>query len=155
AVDAEAVVRVEVAGWPGTRYEFPQPPRVTHAPLPTEVYRRLAADAEPDVRAALGRNNCLPEAVRAVLAGDPDPEVRRCAALDALPTPLLHQLIGDADPDVRRAALLTARVHASTATIPQRLAEQIIDDSDMGREWATELVQLTPALLDRLWAQPE
>ena len=87
--DPDPAVRAELAGWPPDYLDWPHPARAQ--PLPVEVYRRLATGAEPEVRAALGRNRLLPEAVRVVLAGDPDPEVRRRAALRALPTALLHQ----------------------------------------------------------------
>ncbi|GAB3882915.1 hypothetical protein GCM10029964_041410 [Kibdelosporangium lantanae] len=138
AGDTEPVVRAEVAA----------------TPLPVEVYRGLAADPESSVRAAVGGNRHVPAAVRATLAVDTDPEVRRRTAMRSLPPAVLHTLIGDLDLAVRRAALLAAAVHAPLATIPEDLAELFHQDPAWYRQ-AVELVELTPPLLTRLSASPD
>lgn len=153
--DTEPIVRVEIAAWPGSWVDLPRARPVTAAPLPVAVYRRLAADAEPSVRAAVGKNRHVPQDVRAVLAGDADPEVRRCAALRNLPPAVLHQLMGDTDRAVRQAALMTAAVHAPQATISTELAAVFQQDSAYYRQTAVELIELTPSLLAHLLAMPD
>ncbi|MEV6279449.1 hypothetical protein [Nocardia sp. NPDC051832] len=155
AEDAEPGVRAEVAAWPNALIDFSRIGPVAAPPLPVEVYRALVADTSPLVRAALGRNHRVPAAIRAVLAGDRDPEVRRCAALYPLPLNVLHRLIGDAERrTVGRTALMTAASDIPEATIPWQLAELFLEDGDY-RETAVARVTLTPALLERLWAEPD
>jgi hypothetical protein len=154
AGDPEPTVRAAVAAWPRSWVSFPRERWITAAALPAEIYRDLATDPVPAVRAALGRNSRIPEAIRMVLADDADPEVRRCAALGALPTQVLHRLMRDPDCGVRTAALMTAAVHAPTATIPLPVAEVFHDDRLGSAAIAIGLVELTPPLLERLWALP-
>lgn len=153
--DSEPIVRVEVAAWPGSWVGLPRTRPVTAAPLPVAVYRRLAADAMSSVRAAVGKNRHVPQVVRAVLAGDADPEVRRCAALRGLPPAVLHQLMGDTDRAVRQAALMAAAVHAPEVTVSAELAAIFQQDSAHYRQTAVELVELTPSLLAHLLASPD
>ncbi|HEX7304061.1 hypothetical protein [Lentzea sp.] len=153
--DMETIVRVEVAAWPGSWVDLPRARPVTAACLPVAVYRRLAADAMPSVRAAVARNRHAPQDVRAVLAGDADPEVRRCAALRDLSPAVLQQLMGDTDRAVRQAALMTAAVHPPEAMVSAELATVFQQDSAYYRQKAVELIELTPSLLARLLALPD
>ncbi|MFC0437399.1 hypothetical protein [Kutzneria buriramensis] len=115
----------------------------------------MATDPVSSVRAAVGMNRHVPQAVRVLLARDPDPGVRRCAALRDLPPAVLHQLMADADRGVRQAALMTAVVHAPEATISAEQAAIFDDDPVFYRLTAMELVELTPQLLADLWTQPD
>lgn len=155
AEDPEPIVRAAVAAWPASWVELPSIHQVTGEPLPADVYRRLAADGEPSVRVAIALNQYAPQDVRAALAGDSDPEVRRSAALRELPPAALLRLIGDDDPEVRQTALMGAAVHAPGTTISPELAALFDNDSLYSRHTAAELVELTPPLLARLWAQPD
>ncbi|MDT7785184.1 MAG: hypothetical protein QOF58_3603 [Pseudonocardiales bacterium] len=153
--DSEPIVRAEVAAWPGSWVDLPRTRPVTAALLPVAVYRRLAADSMSSVRAAVGKNRHVPQVVRAVLAGDADPEVRRCAALYGLPPAVLHQLMGDTDRAVRQAALMAAAVHAPEVTVSAELAAIFRKDSAHYRQATVELVELTPSLLAHLLASPD
>lgn len=71
--------------------------------LPNAVRMRLAADADPDIRAALviGAHDA-PRELYEQLLDDPDPQVRGyLAERDDVPADLLARLAGDPDPKVR------------------------------------------------------
>ncbi|ANZ40972.1 hypothetical protein BBK82_38310 [Lentzea guizhouensis] len=154
AGDDDPDVRREVARWPGSwldrpHYGDPLPAE----PLPEEVYLRLAADPDADVRSALGQNHYIPQAVRVVLAGDDDSSVRSSAALDEMPAEVLHGLMADQDRDVRITALRTTGIYTPTATITPELAA-LYEDEEYFYDSAVTLVELNPELLARLLTNP-
>ena len=153
ADDTEPAVRAAVAGWP--QDSVFDSSKTVPTPLPDEVYLALATDPDPSVRTELGKNHRMPQSAREVLAGDADREVRRCAALDVLPTAVLHRLLGDPDSGVRQTALMTAAVHTPASTIPEELAVLFEDDPSYYRQQAAELVELTPQVLQRRWAHQD
>lgn len=154
ACDAAPDVRAEVAAWPSSVIDLPWPHCREAEPLAFEVYQGLAADPEPAVRAALGRNRHAPQAVRALLADDADPEVRRCAGLYDLPIAVLLRLLGDEVHAVRQSALMSFSVYAPEATFPLRLAELFQGDAFYGGS-VIEQVELTDDLFERLWENPD
>ncbi|WP_212823642.1 hypothetical protein [Catellatospora sp. TT07R-123] len=124
-------------------------------PSTADVLGRLARDVSPQVRAEIARNHGVPADIRATLVEDPDPEVRRCVALRALPDAALYRLMHDSAAQVRQTALMTAVVCSPHARFPQDLFDRFAAGSAYTRQSAATLVILTPALLDRLWAQPD
>lgn len=146
--DPDPEVRREIASWPESWNILPRGDRWVDrpvaAPLPTGVYRDLAADPDPRVRAAVARNRDVPVAVSAALADDADPRVRAAVAMRRhLPEEVLHRLLGDPEREVRHAALLWA------AAIPPHLVEPFLGEPGHGRDTAVALVELTPALIER------
>ncbi|MGR4877933.1 Mucin-2 [Streptomyces sp. LARHCF249] len=83
-------------------------PRTTVAPLPDDVCARLLDDPDPSVRAALLDSPHLVPSFVASLAPHRDPAARRNAARAwrTLPPGERSALLADPDPEVRRAAAL-------------------------------------------------
>ena len=78
--------------------------------VPPETLTALAADPDPEVRAAAARNPGVPGPSLAVLAADPDPEVRAGAASNPnVSGPSLAALAADPRRDVARNARTNPR----------------------------------------------
>lgn len=107
-------------------------PRTTVAPLPDEVCARLLDDPDPSVRTALLDSPHLAPSFVASLATHRDPAARRSAARawEKLPPDERSALLADPDPEVRRAAALRecrgdARVTAELLRDPKSAAEAL------------------------------
>lgn len=107
-------------------------PRTTVAPLPDDVCARLLDDPEPAVRTALLDSRHLAPSFVASLATHRDPAARRIAARawEKLPPDERSALLADPDPEVRRAAALRecrrdARVTAELLRDPKSAAEAL------------------------------
>ncbi|MFF9910830.1 Mucin-2 [Streptomyces sp. NPDC013457] len=153
--------------------EWP-PPRTTVAPLPDAVCARLLDDPEPSVRAALLDSPHLAPSFVASLATHRDPAARHLAvsAWDVLPPGGRSALASDPDPEVRRAAALwecrrDARLTAELLADPKAAAEVtrrgLLDRADAERcvDERTHLAALAanpslPAdLVERLAVDPD
>lgn len=101
--DPSPKVRAALAYGP----EWPDP-RTPVAPLPDAVCARLLDDPDPSVRTALLESPYLTPAFVASLATHGEPEARRSAVREweALPAGVRSALLADPDPEVRRAAAL-------------------------------------------------
>ncbi|MFE2941518.1 Mucin-2 [Streptomyces sp. NPDC059255] len=107
-------------------------PRTTFAPLPDNVCARLLDDPDPSVRAALLDSPHLTPSFVASLATHRYPAARRRAAhaWRTLPPGERSALLADPDPEVRRAAALRecrrdARVTAEFLRDPRSAAEAL------------------------------
>ncbi|MEU0403166.1 Mucin-2 [Streptomyces sp. NPDC006197] len=107
-------------------------PRTTVAPLPDAVCARLVDDPDPSVRAALLDSPHLVPSFSASLATHHDPAARLAAvrAWEILPPYERSALLADPDPEVRRAAALwecrrDARVTAELLRDPESAAEAL------------------------------
>ncbi|WP_030545592.1 hypothetical protein [Streptomyces exfoliatus] len=105
-------------------------PRTEVAPLPDAVCARLLDDTEPSVRAALLDSPHLAPSFVVSLATHHDPAARRRAvrAWETLPPGDRSALLADPDPEVRRAAALRecrrdARLTAELLRDPRSAAE--------------------------------
>ncbi len=159
AHDEEAAVRAAVATMGGAGIGYTPTgrhpwDRYQREDLPAEVYAHLAADPVPSVRAEVARNSSVPAEIRAGLAADADTEVRRCAALRALPDETMYRLMRDPERQVRETALMTAAVQSRWARFPADLIDVFADDGRYHRETAASLAALTPELFGRCWARP-
>ncbi|MCB5166466.1 Mucin-2 [Streptomyces bambusae] len=155
ADDPAPEVRAAVAHGP----EFTHDRRRTVRPLPDAVCRRLLDDPEPSVRDALLYSPYLSASFRASLADHPDPAARRTAlhVWDELPPAARTALLADPDPDVRRSAALcacpgdarlTARLLDDPAALPEALRRGLLDRAEAER-------RLTAGIhLDALAANP-
>ncbi|MBG0825973.1 hypothetical protein HS048_35470 [Planomonospora sp. ID91781] len=128
-----AEIRSRLAGDPELRVrwalaEGPQRRRFGSwaTPLTGAAYDLLARDPCLEVRCALAQGWQTPASVLAVLACDPEPEVRKaaCFGWDRLPEQIRATLLKDVDPSVRRVARLKG--------YPQRpdLLEEILTSDD-------------------------
>ncbi|GIF09913.1 ZZ-type zinc finger protein [Actinoplanes siamensis] len=88
-----------------------------------EWARRLAAEANPDIRQKLAACPDLPPEISEVLAADPDPEVVAELALHTTDPELLARLAGHRHAEVR------IMVAANPDTPPDRLAALVANDS--------------------------
>ncbi|MEU6216539.1 Mucin-2 [Streptomyces sp. NPDC047022] len=127
ADDPSPEVRAALAYGPERRV-----PRTTVAPLPDAVCARLLDDPDPSVRAALLDSPHLVPSFVASLATHHDPAARRGAvrAWEILPPGERSALLADPDPEVRRAAALwecrqDARVTAELLRDPESAAEAL------------------------------
>ncbi|WP_081238298.1 Mucin-2 [Streptomyces viridosporus] len=107
-------------------------PRTTVAPLPDDVCARLLDDPDPSVRTALLDSPHLAPSFVTSLATHRDPAARRSAtrAWEKLPPDKRSALLADPDPTVRRAAALwecrqDARVTAELLRDPKSAAEAL------------------------------
>ncbi|MFG3001763.1 Mucin-2 [Streptomyces sp. NPDC048340] len=107
-------------------------PRTKVAPLPDAVCARLLEDPAPSVRTALLDSPHLTPSFVASMATHQSPAARRAAvrAWEILPPGERSALLGDPDPEVRRAAALwecrrDARVTAELLRDPKSAAEAL------------------------------
>ncbi|MFI8106047.1 Mucin-2 [Streptomyces sp. NPDC086023] len=125
--DPSPVVRAALAYGPERRV-----PRSTVLPLPDDVYARLLRDPEPSVRAALLDSPWLTPAFTASLTAHHDPaaRLRAVGAWELLTAGERSALAADPDPGVRRAAALRecrsdARVTAQLLGDPEAAEEAL------------------------------
>jgi hypothetical protein len=102
--------------------------RAAHENASMDVWRDVISNY-PDLRLWVAHNKTVPIAVLAMLAADPDPEVRNMVSLKHKLTPeLLEILAGDAD------ALVRANV-ARHPKVPQSVLDRLaLDKSRVVRE---------------------
>ncbi|MFD1365686.1 HEAT repeat domain-containing protein [Actinoplanes sichuanensis] len=123
AVDGSVAspVRLRLAGHPD------QTVRACAASGPPDraVFEILAADPDQEVRVRLAENRSLPPDLRARLADDPDPEVRRALARGwtDLPEAVRRRLLTDRDEAVRAAACFTYHPEVPADLVPTLLAD--------------------------------
>ncbi|MFI8191637.1 Mucin-2 [Streptomyces sp. NPDC085946] len=170
ANDPSPKVRAALAYGP----EWTHDPRTKVRPLPDAVCGRLLADPEPSVRSALLESPHLAPSFLASLVRHADPAARRAAlrVWDDLTADGRTTLLDDPDPGVRRAAALcgcphdarlTAALLREPATLPGALRRGLLDRADAERFLAegVHLAELAgnpslPAdLVDRLAADPD
>ncbi|WP_042175315.1 hypothetical protein [Streptomyces sp. NBRC 110035] len=170
ADDSSPKVRAAVANGP----EWTHDPRTKVRPLPDAVCGRLLEDPEPSVRSALLHSPHLAPSFLASLARHPDPAARQAAlrVWDELTADGRATLLDDPDPEVRRSAALCACPHDARlttallrdpATLPEALRRGLLDRADAERFLAegVHLVELAvnpslPAdLVDRLAVDPD
>ncbi|MFC8425519.1 Mucin-2 [Streptomyces sp. NPDC057236] len=127
ADDSSSEVRAALAYGPEWR-----DPRTTVAPLPNDVCARLLDDPDASIRTALLDSPHLAPSFAASLATHRDPAARRSAtrAWQKLPPHERSALLADPDPKVRRAAALRecrqdARVTAQLLRDPKSAAEAL------------------------------
>jgi hypothetical protein len=117
--------------------------------LPPEIYRRLAADLAPGVRADVAENAAIDEALMRTLADDRDPDVRRALAHNPrVPLDLLTHLAGFA----RIGATLLPRIAAATAAEVRRLVRS---PDPAARMLVARRRDLPPEIRDRLAEDPD
>ena len=170
ADDPSPRVRAAVADGP----EWTHDPRAKVDPLPDAVCRRLLEDPDPSVRSALLHSRHLAPTFLASLLRHADPAARRAAlrVWDDLTPHARTTLLDDPDPELRRSAALracprdarlTAALLDDPATLPEVLRRGLLGRADAERFLAegTHLVELAgnpslPAdLVDRLAVHPD
>ncbi|HEY8480150.1 MAG TPA: hypothetical protein VIL71_10005 [Spirillospora sp.] len=175
---ASAAIRARLAGDPDPAVRRAVASAPEHGrsaePLPRDAVDRLARDPDPRVREALCGQACLPCAVRAALAADPDAAVR-LSALQTWPDPpedVVDAALEDPDPRLRwlamrlachrrpeLAAPLLATGRASAASTVPLTREQALelcrDPRPAIRAAAAANPCLPPDLVDVLAGDPE
>ncbi|WP_203184583.1 Mucin-2 [Streptomyces pratensis] len=140
AADPSPEVRATVAYGP----EWTHDPRKKVRPLPDAVCTRLLEDSELSVRSALLDSPHLAPSFLGSLVRHPDPAARRAALhlWDELPTDTHTALLDDPDPEVRRSAALRACTHDARLTavllrdptaLPQALRRGLLGRADAER----------------------
>ncbi|MFJ4424880.1 Mucin-2 [Streptomyces bobili] len=170
ADDPSPEVRATVAEGPDRIHDQ----RAKVRPLSDAVCGRLLEDPEPSVRTALLRSRHLAQSFLASLVRHPDPAAR-CAALrvwDELTADERGTLLADPDPEVRRSAALcacprdarlTAALLRDPAALPVALRRGLLDRADAERFLAEGIhlaglagnPSLPADLVDRLAVDPD
>ncbi|MFD7408404.1 Mucin-2 [Streptomyces sp. NPDC059866] len=170
ADDPSPKVRAAVANGP----EWTHNHRTKVRPLPDAVCGRLLEDPEPSVRSALLHSRHLAPSFLASLVRHPEPAARHAAlrVWDELTPDGRTTLLDDPDPEVRRSAALCACPHDARLTaallrdpaaLPEALSQGVLNRADAERFLAegVHLVELAgnpslPADLgDRLAVDPD
>ncbi|MFJ3727164.1 Mucin-2 [Streptomyces sp. NPDC090045] len=171
ADDPSPLVRAAVAGGPESTHD----PRTKVRPLPDAVCGRLLVDPEPSVRSALLRSRHVAPSFLASLVRHHDPAARRTAlrVWDELTTDGRATLLDDPDPGVRRSAALyacpqdarltTALLRDPADALPEVVRRGLLDRTDAERFLAEGVHLVEPAgnpslpadLVDRLAVDPD
>jgi len=117
--------------------------------LPSEVYRRLAADPVPGVRADLAENPAIDDALIRTLAGDPGHDVRRRLAHNRhVPLDVLVHLAGV----TKIGPTLLPRIAAASPAEVQELAQS---PNPAARMLVAQRRDLRPEVRDALATDPD